>query len=149
MKTTDSYFKLVEWLSAEDMHQSSKQWLSELNFMKDEHHFFEDLITSFTHKLIDPNNFEENKKVINAINHSKKENLVLINEIIEHEKELRVMVDGIDQPEKEREYKNEHRRLIRVFHRFRREYRELKSMLFKIIKDIRVQEKRSRLLDQG
>jgi len=148
MKTERAYPRYIEWLSSEEMHKASKDWLSELRFMEDEHHFFEDLITSFTAQLIDPDNFPDNKKVIDAINHSKKRMASLIDEIMKHEKELEIMVDGIDQPSEESAYKEEHRRLIAVMNEFIPEYRNLKSHLFDIVKDIRIKEKRSRLIDR-
>ncbi len=41
METQHTSSKYVEWLSAEQMHLASKEWLSELLFIKDEHLFFE------------------------------------------------------------------------------------------------------------
>jgi hypothetical protein len=46
------------------MHNNSKEWLSELNFIKDEHLFLEGLIKSFTLQLVDKNHFSENKKLL-------------------------------------------------------------------------------------
>ncbi|MBT8304353.1 MAG: hypothetical protein KJP09_07775 [Bacteroidia bacterium] len=148
MKTEQTYPRYVEWLSAEEMHNASREWLSELRFMKDEHHFYEDLITSFTMQMLEQDKFPENKKVIDAINHSKKRTASLIDEIMKHEKELEIMVDGIDQPKEESAYKEEHRRLIAVMNQFIPEYRNLKGQLFGIIKDIRIKEKQSRLIDR-
>ncbi|NND11798.1 MAG: hypothetical protein HKN96_11365, partial [Flavobacteriaceae bacterium] len=61
MKTEQTYPRYVEWLSAEEMHNASREWLSELRFMKDEHHFYEDLITSFTMQMLEQDKFPENK----------------------------------------------------------------------------------------
>ena len=72
MKTIQTRARYVEWLSAEDMHKGSKEWLSELEFVKDEHLFFEDLIKSFTLQLINPEKFAHNKEIIDAINKSQK-----------------------------------------------------------------------------
>ena len=44
METTQTQVRYVEWLSPEEMHKASQSWLSELQFIKDEHLFFEDLI---------------------------------------------------------------------------------------------------------
>ena len=35
--------KVVEWFSADRMHDMSKNWLSDLNFIKDEQVFLEEL----------------------------------------------------------------------------------------------------------
>ena len=44
MITTKTQVKYLEWLSADEMYEESKKWLSELSFIKDEHLFFEDII---------------------------------------------------------------------------------------------------------
>jgi len=39
METIQTQARYVEWLSAEEMHKGSQEWLSELRFIKDEHLF--------------------------------------------------------------------------------------------------------------
>ncbi|MGK0412095.1 MAG: hypothetical protein ACJA1B_000284 [Polaribacter sp.] len=148
MKTThtETSIKLIEWLSAEDMHSNSKEWLSELEFIKDEHLFFEDLIKSFTLQLIDEKHFSDNRKVIKAINSSSKENEILIKFVSKHENNLTILVDGIDQPKEEQTYRNEHRNLTVIIHKFLKDFKLLKLKLFNIIKNIRKKEKQKHLL---
>lgn len=148
METTRIHPRYVEWLSAEDMHKTSQDWLSQLHFAKDEHHFFEDIIKSFVFQLIKPEKYSESKELIDEIKRSKKQNDMLIKEVIKHEKGLQIMVDGIDQPKEEDAYKEEHRRLIIVISEFLRDFRILKTRLFKTIKAIRKAEKRMPLLDK-
>lgn len=140
--------KYIEWISPEQMHQSSNDWLSELLFIKDEHQFFEDLITSFTSKLIAPETFSNNKEIIDALNKSQKHNNLLIEAIKVHKNELQIMMDGIDEPKKEKAYKDSHRGLIIKLEEFYDEYKELKTQLFDIIKTIRKEEKQKHLLDK-
>ena len=148
MKTThtERSIKFIEWLSAEDMHGNSKEWLSELEFIKDEHLFFEDLIKSFTLQLIDKKHFSDNRKVIKAINSSSKENEILIKVISKHENNLTVLIDGIDQPKEEQAYRNEHRNLTVIVHKFLKNFKLLKRQLFDIIKNIKKTEKQKHLL---
>ena len=144
---TQIQVKFIEWLSAEDMNKASKEWLSELEFIKDEHLFFEDLIRSYTLQLIVGEKFSENKKIINTIDKSKEENNTLIRLVKEHENKLEIMVDGIDQLKQEEAYKNEHRTLIIEVSEFLKEYQNLKTALFKVIKNIMKSEKQKRLLE--
>jgi translation initiation factor 2 gamma subunit (eIF-2gamma) len=148
MKTThtERSIKFIEWLSAEDMHSNSKEWLSELEFIKDEHLFFEDLIKSFTLQLIDKKNFSDNRKVIKAINSSSKENEILIKVVSKHENNLTILVDGIDQPKAEQVYRDEHRNLTVIVHKFSKDFKQLKLKLFDIIKNIKKTEKQKHLL---
>ena len=148
MKTTQTNLRFVKWLSSEEMHEASKQWLSELNFVKDEHLFFEDLVTQFTSQLIAFGNFSSNEEIIDAINLSQKQNNTLIEAVKIHKNELQIMVDQIDQLEEERAYAKEHSDLIIAITKFLKEYRSLKTQLFDIIKNIKKEEKNRYLLDR-
>lgn len=141
MKTIETQAHYVEWLSAEDMHKGSQDWLSELRFIKDEHPFFEDLIKSFTLQLIASEKFSHNKEIIDALNRSQKRNNVLIKAVKTHENEFQIMVDGIDQPKEENTYRKKYRNLIVVISEFLKDYRILKIQLFDIIKNIKKEEK--------
>ena len=62
MKTRKiSYF---EWISAEEMHEQSKDWFMQLNFIRDEQRFFQDLIKNHTLDILDEKLFDESKKVV-------------------------------------------------------------------------------------
>lgn len=148
MKNTSTNTGYVQWLSAEEMHNATKDLLSELEFIKDEHLFFEDLINSNTLQLIEPDKFARNKEIIDAINNSQKRNNGLIEAIKVHENELQIMVDGINQPEEERAYKNSHRDFIVKIKDFLKYYRSLKIQLFEIIKQIKKEEKVRLLIDK-
>ncbi|MEN8886147.1 MAG: hypothetical protein ABF246_07135 [Winogradskyella sp.] len=148
MKTTQTYARFVEWLSADDMHTDTKEWLSQLQFIKDEHSFFEDLVTSNTLQLIKPEKFVHNKEIIDAINRSQKQNRLLIDDVRVHKNKLQIMVDGIDQPKEEEAYKNDHRLLVAKINTFLKYYTALKLQLFDIVKNIKKEEKDIILLDR-
>jgi hypothetical protein len=148
MKTIQTQVKYVEWLSADEMHQASKEWLSELMFIKDEHLFFEDLITSFTSLIIESGKFSDTKEIVDIINKSQKRNNVLIEAVKIHENELEIMVDGIDQLKEERAYTKEHSDLILAISEFTKEYKVIKTQLIDIIKNIKKKEKLRHLIDK-
>jgi hypothetical protein len=142
MKTHD----IMDWYSADELHKTSQDWLVELEFIKDEHLFFEDIVTSFTLQLIDELGFEKDVEIIDALNMSQKQNNSLIKEIKKHDKNLIIMVDSIDQPKEEREYKKEHRKLMTKVSEYLKEYKSLKTQLFAILTDIFKKEKQKRLM---
>ncbi|XRE43573.1 hypothetical protein ACIVBQ_001777 [Tenacibaculum discolor] len=142
MKTTKTHLKYVEWLSAEDMHSTSKQWLSELSFLKDEQLFFEDLIRKYIFELIAPDQFKKTTKIVELLSSSRKKTEELIKLVEAHERGLEVMVDGVDEVVEEEVYKNEHRRLIVMFSEFLKEYKNLKQTLFTTVKKIAKSEKK-------
>lgn len=148
MTTTKIYAHYVEWLSADQMHEASKEWLSELRFIRDEHHFFEDLITTFTSLIIETGKFSDTKEIIDAINRSHKRTNLLIEVVKTHENDLQIMVDGIDQLEQEKAYTKEHRGLIITIADFLKEYKSLKLQIFDIIKNIKKEEKQKHLIDK-
>lgn len=146
MKTVKTSAKYVEWLSAEEMHQASRGWISELKFIKDEQHFFDDLIKAYTLQLIDSENFLKSKEIVETLNKLQKKNKALIKIIIVHENKLEIMVDGIDEPKKEETYKDGHRELIVKVSEYLKEYRDLKIKLFDIVKGVMKKEKQKFLL---
>jgi len=148
MKTTQTTTKYVEWLSAETMHKNSIEWLSDLEFMKDEQLFFDDLIKSYTLQLIDSKHFKESKAIIDTLSKLQTKTDLLIKYVKTHKNDLKIMVDGIDQPKEESDYKNEHRRLIVQISDFIKEYRILKTVLFSLIKNIKKEEKQKFLIDK-
>lgn len=142
MKTKKTQLKYVEWLSAEDMHLTSKQWLSELSFLKDEQLFFEDLIRKYIFELITPDQFKKTTKIVKSLSDSRKRTEELIKLVEAHERGLDVMVDGVDEMIEEEVYKNEHRRLIVMFSEFLKEYKDLKQTIFTTVKKIAKSEKK-------
>ena len=130
MNAIHTQVRFVEWFNAEDMHKASLNWLSELRFIKDEHHFFEDLIKLYTLQLIEPKKFPKTKEIVQALLKSKKRNNQLIEIVQIHENGLQIMLDGIDQLEEEEVYKKEHRELIVTISDFVKNYRTLKTQLF-------------------
>jgi hypothetical protein len=146
MKTTQINTDFVKWLSVENMHNDSREWILELDFLNDEYLFFEDLMRSYTLQLIGLQDFSKNKKIIDTISNSRKENDNLKKLIRAHENKLDIFADGIHRL-KEKAYKNEHKSLIVLFKNHLKEHRGLKFNLFNIIKKIKKTEKQKRLID--
>jgi hypothetical protein len=136
MMTAKTQFRYLQWISADEMYDESKKWLSELNFIKDEHLFFDDVIKTYTLQLIDKNSFAENKAIADALSKSQKQNDMLLESIKAHKNEIEILLDGIDQLKEEDNLKKEHKNLILLVSDFFYDYKKLKTKLFKVIKDI-------------
>ncbi|WP_298423375.1 hypothetical protein [uncultured Kordia sp.] len=143
------HINYIKWLSSEEMHRDSLQWLSELNFIKDEHFFFENLLHTFSMQLSELDIFSNEKEIIDVLNRSQRSNNNLIEAVQTHEKDLKIMVDGIDQPKDEKIYKETHRGLKVETHEFFKNYRMLKTQIFDIIKDLKKEEKLRLLFDKN
>ncbi len=130
------------------MHAMSLQWLSELEFITDEHQFFNDLITSYTHELIDSKYFSRNRDLIDKLSKLLKNNELLISDIRAHENNLKIMVDGIDQLDEEKAYKKHHRELDQQLNDHLKKYKAVKSKLFQLIKQILKKKKQRKQLKE-
>lgn len=146
MKSKHTNPKYIEWLSAEEMHEVSKHWFTDLKFIADEQQFFQDLIKNYTLQLIDKRVFADTKATIDALEKSIKRNTDLLEAVKTHENDLEILVDGIDQPKEEMAYKKEHRGIASLMSAFFIEYQTLKTHLFQIIKEALKKEKQKRLL---
>ncbi len=148
MKTVQKKLNQVEWLNTEVMHKASREWLSELRFIKNEQLFFDDLIKTNTLLLIDSNHFEKSRTIVNQLGKLQKKTKLLIKDVKKHENDLQIMVNSLDQPLEEENYKKEHRRLIIVVNEFFYKNRALKTQLFKVIKSIMKAKKLHLLIDK-
>lgn len=147
MKPTQKETKLEEWLGADEMHDATKVWQSELEFVKDEYSFFDDLIKSYTLQLIDSKYFSEIQKIIDELVEIKKRTNKLLSDIKNHENRLDILVDGIDQPQEEYQYKKNHRDLRLLISDFEKTHKAFKIKLFKLIKTVIKEGKQKRLLE--
>ncbi|GAL65809.1 hypothetical protein [Jejuia pallidilutea] len=138
--------KYKVWLNADVMHEASRNWLSELRFIKDEQQFLTNLIKSYTLQLIDETHFSESQKIVEALSDMQKQNKTFIETVKTHENQLLIMVDGVDQIKEEQAYKEAHRVLIIDINAYFKRYRALKKQLFQTIEDIMKHEKQKRLL---
>lgn len=147
METGKQKYRYIEWLSAEEMHEASRKWMSELKFAKDEQRFLNDLVKTYTLQLIDKKVFDKSQKIINEIAKAEREIVVLMKKVQSHENLLEIMVNDVDELEMEKAYLETHWRLTDKIEKYMINYRNLKSALFRIISGLMKQEKQKRLLN--
>jgi hypothetical protein len=147
MKTKKQIYRYLEWKSPEEMHQTSLEWISEMNFIKDEKLFLNDLIKSYTLPITGLGLFEDSRKLITAISNSERDLDQLLKEVRVHENHLSIMLDDVNQPKMEKAYTETHRDLIFTIDNFLLEYRKLKGSLFQLITKVMKKEKQKRLLN--
>lgn len=145
MKKANVNTGFIEWLSTEEMHNDSKEWLLELEFLNDEYLFFEDLIKWNTLQLIDFQSYAKSKAIIDVFSSAKKNNDTLIASVKKHENSLGILDDEVDKTKET--YKKEHKVLLILFKNHVKEHRELKLKLFDVLKEIKKKEKQNSVLD--
>lgn len=139
--------RYIEWLSAEEMHEASKNWMSKLKFAKDEQLFLNNLVKSYTPQLIDSKIFNESQKIIKEITEAEKEVVVLMKKVQSHENLLEIMINDIDELKMEKAYLETHWELTDKIERYMINYRNLKSALFKVITGLMKKNKQKKLLN--
>ena len=137
----------IEWLSAEEMHEATVNWMSELKFIKDEQLFLNDLVKSHTLELVDSEVFDKSKKIIDALLHSEKEAVELMKLVQSHENLLEIMVNDVDELWMEKAYRETHWELLSEMERYTTEYRRLKKKLFKLVSKVIKKGQQKRLLN--
>ena len=140
MRTLHVESKYAEWFSPEEMHENSKKWLSELQFIKDEHLFFEDLLKSTALSILSED-FTDKFEFIHAINKSEKRVNMLIDLVKSHENKIEIVLDQLDELKEEKLYKYEHRSLIDAINSYKKNFNLLKSQLFNLVKRVKREEK--------
>lgn len=138
---------IVEWYSAERMHDMSKNWLSDLNFIKDEQVFLEELITNYTQKILEDESLTRAQTATTALYRTKRGCEKLLHQVIDHENDLKLMVDGKNEIEKETQYKEEHREISSIVSSFYHDYKAVKFEIFELIKDIIKIDKMAHLIE--
>ncbi len=145
MKTTRySYF---EWISAEEMHEQSKEWFLELSFIRDEQRFLNDLIREHTLNLLDEKLFEESKGLVGSLLDTEKEIISLFKEVQKHKNQLEIMVDEVDQPEMEKAYQKSHQAISKKMNGYLAQYRSIKEKIFRLLTTVLKKKKQRRLLE--
>jgi len=147
MKIKQVNTSYVERLSIEEMHNDSKEWLLELEFLNNEYLFFEDLVKWNTHQLINFQSYAKSKEIVEVFSRSKKTNDALIELVRKHENNLGCLVDGDFQEKEEQAYRKEHKSFLVLFKNHGKEHRELKLNLFDVLKKVKKSEKLKRVID--
>ena len=147
MKLEEQKHRYIEWISPEDMHSETVEWISELEFARDEQLFLNGLVKHYTLQLIGDKNYEKSKKIVGAILDSENELITLLKKIQLHENQLDILVDDVDQPKMEQAYKETHKELMVNMRVYLEQYRGLKKRLFKLISKVIRKEKQNRLLN--
>lgn len=147
MKTKKQIYRYLEWKSPEEMHETSLEWISELNFVRDEQLFLNDLVKAYTLQITSLGLLDESRKLITAISNSEAEADQLLKKVQVHENQLSIMIDDIDQPKMEKAYTETHRDMIFAIDTYLANYRKLKGSLFQMISKVMKKEKQKRLLN--
>lgn len=146
MKSSEKIKSYVEWLSAEELHYDSQNWMSKLNFAKDEQRFLQNLIKDYTLDLLDAKVFNKVKPAISDLKELENEHEQLHKKVKLHENQLQIMVDDVDQLKMEEAYVKTHMNLTIEVNNYFEKYQSVKTAIFNIISSVMKNRKQKRLL---
>lgn len=130
MKTNKKEYSYAEWFSAEEMHEHTKKWFSELAFIKDEQQFLNHLIQSFAIKPVDKKEFGQINDFKNAIAENRRMLNPIFKQVQKHMNQLEIMMDDVNQIEMEQAYQKTHKKLYRKMNDYLLNYRTIKERGF-------------------
>lgn len=139
-------YRYIEWKAPDEMHFSSLQWKSELNFIKDEHRFFEDMLKEYTMPIIESQLFSKVKLLIEQLSLSQKDLRILESRVNDHINRLRRLLEEVDEPKGGRVYRQEHKSILNDVTHYSRQYKRLKKEIFEAVSKALKQQKQKRLL---
>lgn len=139
--------KYMEWLSAEELHNDSRNWRSHLEFTRDEQLFLNDLIGSHVLDLVDSEAFKQARPLITSLEKMEKDWNNLFKKVQLHENQLQIMVDDVDQLKMEEAYLTTHMELTNEVETYFETYRSVKTKIFKLISSLIKKRKQKRLLN--
>lgn len=146
MEDQSEFYRYIAWKTPEEMHYSCLQWISYLDFIRDEHRFFEDILKEYTLPVLEAHLFENARKLVNDLSISEKEEKELTRKLISHRNNLKIMIDETDQLEQEQEYTVDHGNLKMEISQYSERFRILKKEIFEIISSSLKKQKENRLL---
>lgn len=135
-----------EWKSGAEMHEDAKQWISELEFITSEHHFFEDLLAKYFLRLSEEEHYGQGKQLVKELVGNREKNHELLDEVTQHNNHLIVLLDGKNEFDKEDRVKEEHRSLEEQMQEHYLRFRELKTHTFDLVGSIIKEIRRDHLL---
>lgn len=146
METKSSKYRYVEWLSAEEMHEHCKEWLSELSFIREEQIFLHHLIESFAIKPLDKIGIGRLLDFEKALEGSKHRLDSLFKQVQKHSNQLEIVTDDVNQLDMERAYRSTHRGLLMKVNKYLLDYRTVKDRGFAKLKAMLKNEKTKKAL---
>ena len=147
METKSNKRKFREWFSADELHEESKKWFSELKFAKDEQKFLNNMVKDYTLDIIDSDMFKTIQPVVESLNKSEKELVDLFKKVQLHENQLQIMVDDVNQEKMEEAYLDTHNDLAMEVQDYFEKYRDSKIKIFDIVSNVIKRKKQKRLLN--
>ena len=121
--------------SAEELHNDSRNWNSEIEFINDEMRFLDHLLASRYIDFLEYDLEKETQKLAKSIDEEKKIGNELHNLIVNHEVVLADLIKT-DSVEANTHYKDLHQKLESEMFFYTKKYRKLKRKIFSLVESV-------------
>jgi tRNA/tmRNA/rRNA uracil-C5-methylase (TrmA/RlmC/RlmD family) len=128
-----------------DLHSKTNKWLSEIEFIKVEQKFLNELISDHIIGLCKSDNFKKGKLLLNGINHEAKLSEKLVADIKEHRINLSLLIEHI-YIKKENDFRKENALLKIEVENYIQNFKYIKEQVFELVLFIMKKEKEKKLL---
>ncbi|WP_159039923.1 hypothetical protein [Christiangramia fulva] len=132
------------WERPEIMHKYSVMWCSRLNFISKEQEFLTRMLKEKVFLIMDSDLTAKAEKLIEQLDHLKKEAISLLRQVNLHRNGLRILFDKVTH-EEDWDYKHAHRKLMIKMHEFDSKNQALKKEIFRTITTAIKHQKQKRL----
>tara|TARA_R110001583_G_scaffold15058_3_gene62414 strand:+ start:339 stop:785 length:447 start_codon:yes stop_codon:yes gene_type:complete len=129
------------------LHSKTNKWMSEIEFVKVEQQFLNELISDHIIGLCKSDNFTKAKLLLNGINHEAKLGTQLVTDIKEHRVNLSLLLEHI-YIKKENDFRKNHELLKIEVENYIQNFKHIKEEVFELILFIMKNEKQQKLLSQ-
>lgn len=136
MKTDKKRYRYIRYMTPEEMHLNTKDWLADLNFTRDEQMFLNRLVQSYPAVLTDGTIFSDSKTLIGRLFEKERDLIRLREQVNLHANQLGLLTDSIDQLTMEKAYRKTHKELANSIGKFMNGYHRLKEELFQVVVEI-------------
>ena len=127
------------------LHSKTNKWLSEIEFIKIEQQFLNELITDHIIGFCESDKFNKAKLLLNGINHEAKLSEQLIADIKEHRINLSLLIEHI-YIKKENDFRKDHELLKMEVENYIQNFKYIKEQVFELVLFIMKKEKQKKLL---
>ena len=145
MKTKIKKNWLGRQKSVEELHDDSKQWISEIYFIKDEMRFLEHLLSSKYIDCLDAGLFTKIEALVKQISDEKNAGKALVEVINNHEAILAELINN-NSVESNKNYLQTHKNINKEIYSYTTKYKNIKKEIFDIVENVMKQKDQKKLI---
>ncbi|UCE93605.1 MAG: hypothetical protein JSV73_12530 [Flavobacteriaceae bacterium] len=129
------------------LHEVAANWLSEMEFMKDEQLFLEHLLSTHFLDLSSSKLYEPTRKLIRRLKEVEKLGVELVEKTKEHDENIALMIEN-KQASRTSKLLGEHDKIKIEYDNYTLKFRYVKKKIFALIKDIMIHHKQKLLISK-